>query len=75
VDYPDSILAAAKKQGIQMPYSCEAGRCGSCVARLTSGKVWHAYNEVLTDAELAQGLVLTCVAHPVGGAVELTLGV
>jgi len=73
VQYPDSILKAAKKHGIVLPYSCEAGRCGSCAVRCIKGKVWHSYNEVLTDAELAQGLVLTCVGHPTGGDVLLEM--
>ena len=54
-----------------MPYSCEAGRCGNCVARCTKGLVWHSYNEVLTEKELKNGLVLTCVGYPVGGDVDL----
>jgi ring-1,2-phenylacetyl-CoA epoxidase subunit PaaE len=73
VMYPDSILKTAKKKGIQLPYSCEVGRCGNCVAKCVKGTVWHSYNEVLTDKELQQGLVLTCVGHPVGGDVELGL--
>ena len=73
VEYPDTILKAAKKQGIQLPYSCETGRCGNCVAKCTKGTVWHSYNEVLTDRELEKGLVLTCVGHPVGGDLSLTL--
>lgn len=73
VHYPDSILKAAKKAGIVLPYSCEAGRCGNCVATCTSGKVWHSYNEVLTEKELQKGLVLTCVGHPVGGDVILEI--
>ena len=73
VVFPDSILKAAQKMGISLPYSCEAGRCGNCVAKKVSGSVWHSYNEVLTTAELEQGLVLTCTAHPVGGDVELRI--
>jgi ring-1,2-phenylacetyl-CoA epoxidase subunit PaaE len=73
VDYPDSILKAAQKKGIQLPYSCEVGRCGNCVAKCVKGTVWHSYNEVLTDKDLEQGLILTCVGHPVGGDVKLTL--
>ncbi len=73
VAYPDAILKAAQKMGISLPYSCEAGRCGNCVAKKISGSVWHSYNEVLTAAELKQGLVLTCTAHPVGGDVELRI--
>ena len=73
VQYPDTILSAAKKQGIILPYSCEAGRCGNCVARCTRGRVWHSYNEVLTEKELQNGLVLTCVGYPVYGDVDLEI--
>jgi ring-1,2-phenylacetyl-CoA epoxidase subunit PaaE len=71
VQYPDTILAAAKKQRIPLPYSCEAGNCGSCVATCTNGKTWMGYNEVLMDDEIRQGKVLTCQAYPVEGDVEL----
>jgi len=67
VQYPHSILASAKQKNMQLPYSCEAGRCGSCAATCTNGKVWMAYNEVLTDDEIAKGRVLTCQAFPVDG--------
>src|SRR5687768_13732314 len=73
--YPDSILKTAKKKGIQLPYSCEVGRCGNCVAKCVKGTVWHSYNEVLTDKDLENGLVLTCVGHPVGGDLTLTLSI
>jgi ferredoxin-NADP reductase len=64
VVYPDSILVAARKHKISLPYSCEAGRCGNCVAKCVTGKVWLSYNEVLTEEEIAKGLTLTCVGHP-----------
>jgi ferredoxin-NADP reductase len=73
VYHPDSILQAAKKHGITLPYSCETGRCGNCVAQLIRGRVWLSYNEVLSDKDLAKGLTLTCVGHPVGGDVELKI--
>ena len=73
VQYPTTILQAAKLTGLMLPYSCEAGKCGNCVARCTSGRVWHSYNEVLTDKDLAQGFILTCVGYPVGGDVVLTI--
>jgi len=79
VQYPQSILAAAKANKIFLPYSCEAGRCGSCeagrcgscVANCISGKVWMAYNGVLTDEEIEKGRVLLCQGYPVGGDVEI----
>lgn len=71
VQFPVSILHQAQKERIALPYSCESGQCGSCAARCTRGRVWIAYNEVLTDRELNEGLVLTCQGFPVGGDVEL----
>jgi ferredoxin-NADP reductase len=71
VQYPDTILQAAKMNGLSLPYSCEVGRCGSCAALCTEGKVWLSYNEVLTDKDLQQGRILTCVGHPIGGDVTI----
>lgn len=71
VQYPNSILAAAKENNIAIPYSCEAGRCGSCIATCTKGKVWMAYNEVLLDDEVQSGSILTCQSYPVGGNVSI----
>jgi ferredoxin-NADP reductase len=73
VQYPDSILQAAKKLKINLPYSCETGKCGSCAAICKSGKVWHSNNEVLTEKELDKGLVLTCTGHPQMGDVILQI--
>ena len=73
IQYPDTILQAAKKKGITIPYSCETGRCGSCAAMCTQGKVWMSYNEVLMDSDLKKGMVLTCVGHAVGGDVTLEI--
>jgi ring-1,2-phenylacetyl-CoA epoxidase subunit PaaE len=63
VTWPDSILTAAIRQGIPLPYSCRAGRCSSCIAHCLSGRVRMTRNEVLTDKDLAEGLVLTCVGY------------
>ncbi|MBK0402464.1 ferredoxin--NADP reductase [Adhaeribacter sp. BT258] len=71
--FPDTILQAAKKAGLSLPYSCEAGKCGNCAARCTAGQTWMSYNEVLTEKETAAGLTLTCTAYPVGGNVTLEI--
>lgn len=71
VQYPVSILQQAKVQGMELPYSCEAGRCGSCATTCVSGKVWMQYNEVLLDEEIKKGRVLTCTGFPVDGDVVL----
>jgi ring-1,2-phenylacetyl-CoA epoxidase subunit PaaE len=52
------------KQGIDAPYSCQGGICSSCLARITSGTAEMKKNSILTDSEIAEGLILTCQAHP-----------
>lgn len=74
VQFPETILGAAKKEGISLPYSCEVGRCGNCLARCRDGSVWMSYNEVLTENELEKGMTLTCVGHPINGDVVLDIG-
>ncbi len=71
VQYPQTILRAARSTGIALPFSCETGRCGACAMQCVSGKVWMSYNEVLTEKDVAEGKVLTCVGYPVGGDVVL----
>jgi ring-1,2-phenylacetyl-CoA epoxidase subunit PaaE len=61
-----SILQAALQNNVQLPYSCRAGICSTCMALCKSGKVAMAENDVLTDDDLAKGWILTCTGHPVG---------
>jgi ferredoxin-NADP reductase len=73
VQYPNTILQTAKLIGIDLPYSCEAGRCGTCTATCKHGKVWMSRNEVLLDKEMERGRVLTCTGYPIQGDVELSV--
>ncbi|NND51946.1 MAG: ferredoxin--NADP reductase [Flavobacteriaceae bacterium] len=59
-----TILEVALDHNIDAPYSCQGGICSSCVARLKSGKVEMRQNNILTDGELAEGLILTCQSEP-----------
>ncbi|PTM09207.1 MAG: flavodoxin reductase [Bacteroidetes bacterium] len=59
-----SILEATLAENIDAPYSCQGGICSSCLARLTEGEATMRQNNILTDSELAEGLILTCQAHP-----------
>ena len=61
--YPQTILDAALKIHIQLPYSCRGGRCSTCVATCMQGKIKMSINEVLTEEDLKKGLVLTCVGY------------
>jgi ring-1,2-phenylacetyl-CoA epoxidase subunit PaaE len=59
-----TILEAALKQGVDAPYSCQGGICSSCLARVTTGTAEMTKNSILSDDEIAEGLILTCQAHP-----------
>ena len=60
-----TILTAALKQGLDVPYSCQGGICSSCMAKVTEGKAVMDKNSILNEAEIEQGLILTCQAHPI----------
>lgn len=59
-----TVLEAALDEDIDAPYSCQGGICSSCLARLKEGEVIMRQNNILTENEVAQGLILTCQAHP-----------
>lgn len=60
----NNILEAALDEDLDVPYSCQGGICSSCIARIKEGKATMRQNNILTDSELAEGLILTCQAHP-----------
>jgi ring-1,2-phenylacetyl-CoA epoxidase subunit PaaE len=61
--WPKTILQAALDNHIPLPYSCKGGRCSSCAARCIKGAVKMSINEVLTEKDIKEGLVLTCVGY------------
>jgi len=60
-----TILEAALDHDLDAPYSCQGGICSSCIAKVTEGKATMRQNNILTDSEVADGLVLTCQAQPI----------
>lgn len=66
-----TILEEALSHDIDAPYSCQGGICSSCIARLTEGKVEMRQNNILTDSELAEGLILTCQSQPTTASVKV----
>jgi 3-ketosteroid 9alpha-monooxygenase subunit B len=58
-------------EGLDPPFSCREGVCGACACELVSGKVEMAHNEVLEEADLADGLILACQAVPRTDAVSI----
>jgi 3-ketosteroid 9alpha-monooxygenase subunit B len=56
----ESLLAAARRAGLEPSFSCEEGYCGSCMAQLRRGKVQMRTHDALTAKDLAKGWVLAC---------------
>jgi ring-1,2-phenylacetyl-CoA epoxidase subunit PaaE len=59
-----SIIDAARAEGLDLPYSCRAGMCCTCRARLLDGKAEMAVNYSLQKWEIEAGFILTCQARP-----------
>lgn len=68
-----SILDAARRTGLDVPYACKAGVCSTCKGKLLDGQVRMDRNLALTEAEVAQGFVLCCQSHPLTPSVTITL--
>jgi ring-1,2-phenylacetyl-CoA epoxidase subunit PaaE len=67
-----SILDCASSAGLEVPFSCTSGVCGTCRAKLIEGQVRMDRNFALEKAEVAAGYVLTCQAHPTTERVVLS---
>lgn len=67
-----SILDCASAAGLEVPYSCTSGVCGTCRAKVIEGDVRMERNYALDKAEVAAGFILTCQAHPTTERVVLS---
>lgn len=66
------VLEGALNAGLNLPHSCKGGNCGSCRARLLQGEIRYPHGRPLglSDAEMAEGMVLLCQARALS---DLTL--
>ncbi len=71
MDQKKTILDAALEEDIDAPYSCQGGVCSSCICKITEGTAVMEKNSILTDGELAEGLVLACQAHPTSASIKV----
>jgi ferredoxin-NADP reductase len=60
----ETLLESARRAGMSPPFSCEAGNCGTCMARLSEGSATMRVNDALEEDEVEDGYVLTCQAVP-----------
>jgi 3-ketosteroid 9alpha-monooxygenase subunit B len=67
----ETFLETARRAGLRAPFSCEAGSCATCMARVIDGEVTMRANNALTPEEVAEGWVLTCQGFPASPAVTV----
>jgi 3-ketosteroid 9alpha-monooxygenase subunit B len=66
------MLDVLLDEGLDAPFSCRQGICGACACELISGEVQMAHNEVLEEADVAEGYILACQAVPLTDTVSVT---
>lgn len=71
-DRSTTMLDHLESRGVKAPYSCREGECSACAVRLIEGEVTLAFNDVLDDEDLADGIRLACQATPASDVVRAT---
>ena len=64
MDKDNNILDEALANGLDVPYSCQGGVCTTCMGKLEKGKVIMDDDQMLSDEEINEGLMLTCISKP-----------
>jgi len=67
-----SVLDAAERAGLELPFSCRSGICATCRARITDGAAVMAHNIALAPWETEAGFVLCCQARPTTATLEIS---
>jgi 3-ketosteroid 9alpha-monooxygenase subunit B len=66
------MLDVLPDECLDAPFSCRQGICGACACELISGEVQMAHNEVLEEADVADGYILASQAVPLTDTVSVT---
>ena len=72
LDDDATVLDAGERVGMELPYSCRAGVCSTCRAKVTRGTAEMEINYALEPWEVAAGFILCCQARPTSPELELT---
>ena len=66
VTQDETVLEAALRQGIKLPYGCKNGACGSCKGKVLEGQIRHGQHSesALSKIDETAGGILFCCSHP-----------
>lgn len=67
-----SVLDAAERAGMELPFSCRAGICATCRTRITEGVAVMTHNIALERWEVEAGFVLCCQARPTSSTLAIS---
>ncbi len=67
-----SVLEAAERAGLELPFSCRSGICATCRARVTEGAAVLTHNIALQPWEIEAGFILCCQARPTTATLEVS---
>jgi len=67
----NTLVDVLLDRGVDVPFSCRSGECGSCACTVISGKVVMENSDILDPSDVAEGYVLGCQARPVSGPIEI----
>ncbi|WP_420549057.1 2Fe-2S iron-sulfur cluster-binding protein [Curvivirga sp.] len=62
----ETVLAAARSSGLNIPSGCTFGVCGTCKVKKTKGEVHMVHNGGISEEDVEDGFILACCSHPIG---------